>query len=487
MKTPSRQPTTFARRWPTPILAPRARRRFDAALIADARDTFLPRASLVIEAAFGWWGPIPVAHTPVVVDAGPTSDIARRHPNAAPAPGLSDADVLIPGLVNAHAHLDLTHVGPTANDPGAGFVSFVDLVRSRRHAEDHEIERSVTEGVLASLAGGVVAVGDIAGAPQGRPTLAPWRALRESPLAGVSFVEFFAIGRGEAPALARLESFLAGLPDARAATTPRAPGVRLGLQPHATNTVSLDAYSRAARLATRHALPLSTHLAETPEEREFIARGTGPQRTLLVRLNVWDDSILATIGRGLTPVAHLGPILREAPMLCAHVNDADDADLDLLRAARATVAYCPRASAYFGAERHFGPHRFRDMLARGIGVALGTDSIINLEGAHAGDPRRISTLDDARVLFRALSDTGDPDARALLAMCTTLGARALGLDPEAFVLAPGAAPRGLVGVDAGDAARTRPDAGLDACLARSTRPRLMFIAIADDARDGAAP
>ena len=361
--------------------------------------------------------------------------LAVGEPGVLDTPDLPRADrtvrlpdhLLMPGLVNAHTHLDLTHIGPVPHDPGEGFVAWVDHIRANRRDTPAGIEAAVRLGIERSLAGGTVAVGDIAGAPHGRLTDTPARVLADSPLAGVSFLEFFGIGRSAAGTVERLERWATHeWPPLRQtlASTP----VRVGLQPHAPNTVDLGVYRWAAALAKRHGLPLSTHLAETPEERVFIAEGAGPQRAMLERFGLWDDSAAHHIGRGLHPVDHLSRLLRDHRILCAHVNDATDQAIATLAATRTPVVYCPRASAYFGASDHFGPHRYREMLAAGVRVCLGTDSIVNLD-----TPDRISILDEMRLLSRR----DGADARTLLTMGTTHGAEALGLNPEAVTLRPG--------------------------------------------------
>ena len=146
------------------------------------------------------------------------------------------------------------------------------------------------------------------------------------------------------------------------------------------------------------------------------------------------------------------------------MNDADDAGIETLARTGASVVYCPRASAYFGAASHFGPHRFLDMLASGVPVCLGTDSIVNLD-----TPTRISPLDDARLLAR----TTDADARTLLAMMTTHGATALGLSPDRFVFREGTPIAGInaVRLEGAKNTRARP-AGTDlaSALLSSTAP-----------------
>lgn len=337
-------------------------------------------------------------------------------------------------MVNAHTHLDLTHMGRRTFDPAGGFVGWVDVVRRERESDALGIRESVLAGIALSRRGGVAAVGDIAGCPPTGPTMVAGRTMASAGLAGVSYLEFFGMGRGSARGLDRALACM-DVPPESPHTNPL---WSLGLQPHATNTVALDVFARAL---AHPRVPISTHLAETPEEHEFIARGTGPQRGLLERVGAWDDSILQSVAKGLSPIAHLATVLdtdqvrgREAPVALVHLNDCSDDDLRIVAGLRASgvdlhVVYCPRASAYFRAHEHFGPHRYADMQAAGIPVALGTDSIINL-GPEV-DREGISTFSEMRLLHAR--DGIAP--RTLLKMATVNGAAAIGLDPAMFSFA----------------------------------------------------
>ncbi len=411
--------------------------RLDAGAIIDAHEANLHPASMLLRIRAASAGSqdepgaidseILALDAPGRVDAHPLSSRAKQV-------DLGDS-LLIPGLVNAHAHLDLTHVGPRPHDPGDGFIEWIDLVRTNRATDATTIQGSVRQGVALSLAGGTVAAGDIAGAVEGRSSLVAYRALRDSPLVGVSYLEFFAIGTRERASLDGVREVLGeGLRDAGAEDS-----VRLGLQPHAPYSASLGAYRWAQGQARDLGIAISTHLAETGEERQFVQHGTGPQREFLERLALWDDNLEELVGNGLDPVAHLAEILAMGPMSCAHVNDASDEAINTLARTRASVVYCPRASEYFAAERRLGAHRYREMLDAGVNVALGTDSIINLPGETRHPGVGISILDEMRLL-RARDGV---EARTLLAMATTNGAIALALDPSRFRFEVGARPAGI--------------------------------------------
>ena len=344
--------------------------------------------------------------------------------------------VLIPGLVNAHTHLDLTHIGPRPHDPEAGFVPWIEMIRRHRLGTREEIAASVSLGASLSLRAGVVAGGDIAGGVGGRAGLSGDEALAATGLAGVSFMEFFALGAGEERGLAGVREAI-GRAEARGLFRQPPPRVRFGIQPHSPYSVGPAAFIAAAEMLAGRG-PMCTHLAESAEERALVEGASGPLRRMLEGFGLWTDNLDRVFGRPVSPVEHVRDCALGRVSLFAHVNDARDADLGLLADAGASVAYCPRASAYFGAERHFGAHRFREMLQSGVNVALGTDSIVNLpaDAPTSG----MSILDEMRFLHRY----DGTDARMLLEMGTLNGARALGLPEEAFEICEGATIAGVV-------------------------------------------
>ncbi len=344
--------------------------------------------------------------------------------------------LLTPGLVNAHTHLDLTHIGPQPPSPG-GFAAFAALVREKRAVEPEAIRASVRQGVAMSLAGGVVAVGDIAGAVRGAADVVAAEELARSPLWGTAFLEFFAIGAGEERGQGALSRALQAAPTK---------GIQVGIQPHAPYSVSAGSYDWALEQAEIPESPVCTHVAESREEHELIERGTGPLCTMLEELGIWTPGSggMEHFGRGKTPVAHVLEATRDSQheLTMVHCNDLSDGDVLALAAShgrRGTwIVYCPRSSAYFDAPKHFGPHRYRELQKAGFVVALGTDSIINLEvGTDA-----ITPWHEARLLV----NRDGLEAHVALEMMTGAGAMAIGLSDYAFRLEEGVLPYGLAAV-----------------------------------------
>jgi cytosine/adenosine deaminase-related metal-dependent hydrolase len=335
-----------------------------------------------------------------LVAAGTPSAVGR--PADAEVLEVPDA-VVMPALVNAHCHLDLTDVRIPAYD--GDFTAWIDQVRRQRPVEAAAVAAAVRRGVGLCRDGGTALVGDIAGSG----SLEPARELAGTGMAGVSFLEVIGIGRGEPAALDALAAF-AGLEGSSGA-------LRLGVSPHAPYSCGLAVYRAAAGLD----LPVATHLAETREELRFVSDAEGPLADFIHRLGLWDDSIGA---RHVHPVEYLAEVLAAAPVLAAHLNHIEDRHLPLLAECRTTVAYCPRASAYFG----HPPHRYRAMIEAGVNVALGTDGFMCLD-----TPDRVSALDEMRLLYRR--DGTDPVT--LLRMATVAGAVGLGLEPGLVTLEPG--------------------------------------------------
>ncbi len=308
---------------------------------------------------------------------------------AGDTPTLEVPGFVLPPLVNAHAHLDLSGVGP--QPAAASFPAWLEevVLPIRQRGDDAE---AIAKGIDLALAGGTAFIGDIAASD-----LAV-KMVQRSPLGGVSFRECIASGDQEAAVMAQM---------------PHMPG---GLQPHALYSCGRDIFTAAIASGR----PLSTHLAETQEEVEFTISGGGAMAAWLE--GYWGTGQLPQWGGH--PVDVLLDMLGSRPLIAAHCNYLEDRHIDRLAESRITVAYCPRASAYFGHD----DHRWREMLDAGVSVALGTDSLLCLD-----TPDRVSVLDEMRYLWKKHKTS----AADLLAMATTHGAAAVGVDRSRVTLEPG--------------------------------------------------
>lgn len=339
--------------------------------------------------------------------------VASGHPDALPKRLLKHAnyidrpdELILPTLVNAHTHLDLTALGPMPY--GGSFTGWVHDVIKHRPAEPKQIIDSVRQGLLLSRQAGVGHLGDIAGSTAA--VMGRRQATSDLVIPGVSYLECFGLGARQIASITQVERALADLPfESRIPNHDR--GAVLGLSPHAPYSTGMDVYKAANRLSHARIYRLATHLAETLEELQFVKDAEGPFAELLKELGKWDDAIQPT---GQHPVQWLEPVLKHARWVLAHCNYVEDEHIDILQKTGTSVVYCPVASEYFGHK----DHRYRDMLEAGVNVCLGTDSIIC---QHPDEPQPMGILPQMRHLFKR--DQTDPNL--LLKMATTHGMLAL--------------------------------------------------------------
>jgi cytosine/adenosine deaminase-related metal-dependent hydrolase len=369
-----------------------------------------------------------------IVEVGDARDLRRVHREAESFD--LPRSILLPGLVNAHTHLELSNCR-AGIAPGGHFGEWILGIRGQLAAQGDDfgavVSRAVREGVRQSLRFGVTTIGDVS---QQNHLTRP--ILRDLPIRCVSY--------GETLGLAKQRARHAELLERALDATHQTERLRIGLTPHAPYTVDLSDYRRCLQVARERDLPLATHLSEDAQEREFLEHRTGLFRDIWESLGMWEESVETHRG---SPIAFAHAIgLLEYPTLLAHVNYCDDAELELLSRGRASIVCCPRTHAYFG----HPPHRWRDMLARGINVAVGTDSC-------ASSPD-MNVVDDLRLLRR---NAPEFPAQALWQMVTVRAARALRMEDEVGSIARGRRAD-LVAFDADD-----PDP-LDAILRDAREP-----------------
>jgi cytosine/adenosine deaminase-related metal-dependent hydrolase len=345
-----------------------------------------------------------------IVDVGRASDLRSRHPDASLI-DLGNAAIL-PGLINAHVHLELSdcQCGPS---PGGSFTDWIQSIPLKRNipgaARSAAVAEAAQMGIDQCLRFGVTCAGDIS---QHSHLTRP--VLRDSPLRAISFGEMLGLAKGRP----RFDDLLNRALDDSCATD----RLKIGLSPHAPYTVEPSNYRRSVEAARARGWAITSHIAETPEEERFIRHASGSFRDLWEKLGQWDDSTERFDGTPIQLAAAVG-LIGAPRSLLAHVNYCSDADLALLARGRASVVFCPRTHAYF---RH-PPHRWRDMLAAGVNVCVGTDSC-------ASSPD-LNLVDDLRLLHH---QSPDVPAQTLWELITTRPADALGR-ADLGRLAPGAA------------------------------------------------
>ena len=216
---------------------------------------------------------------------------------------------------------------------------------------------------------------------------------------------------------------------ARSAPVERASPAPLGFSvvAHAPYSVSPALVAEIARSGGE--MPLSIHLAESPEEIEFLRSGRGPIRDTLEGLGVWRESWQVPECDPVQYISDLGYLQRGG--LIVHGVHLTDDGLERLRRAGAVVVTCPRSNIWVGA----GPPRLAHFYASGVPVAIGTDSLASVAS--------LSLFDELAEMRRIAPEVA---AASLLESATRVGARALGLGRQYGTLGAGK-QAALVSVD----------------------------------------
>ncbi len=322
--------------------------------------------------------------------------------------------ILLPGLVNAHCHLDYSDLAGQLPPPKT-FTDWIAAIMAARNAWSYsDYARSWLHGAHQLLKSGATTVGDIESMPDLLPEV--WDA---TPLRVFSFLEMTGIRARRAPkeVLREAVEIIDSLPH---------PRNRAWLSPHAPYSTMPELLQRAARAAQKRRWRVSIHVAESAQEFEMFQHARGDMHEWLLRNG--RDSRDCGLG---SPVAHLArqKLLGEN-VLAIHVNCLARGDATLLAKTKTSVVHCPRSHDYF---RH--PLFERARLAKaGVNVCLGTDSLATVRKTGRQKPEL-----DLFAEMRALAEKYKTiSAVEILEMATINGARALGLAGRAGELSPGA-------------------------------------------------
>ena len=390
-------------------------------------------------------GPV-LAEAAVVVDGagtivtvGPRAQIKSEF---ASLPEERAQGVLLPGLVNAHTHLELSVLAGRLRG-GEGLPAWA--MQGGREAAVFSTEQrcdAARRAALAAVAAGTAAAGDVGN------TLLAVPALARAGLAGVFFHELLgsreaATGDALSDAEREYREFIQASP--WPANLARVPA------PHALYSAGPDLLRRIFAAAAGGSHPTSIHIAEGEDEIQLLRDGTGRWAEILASLQVPAGSRTP----GLPPLAYLeslGAFAGERPPLLVHMVCASTEDIALAQRHRAPVVLCPRSNLHIGGRLP----DVRAFLAAGLALALGTDSL--------GSSPDLSLWGEMAALALHFPDLA-PEIWVRAA--TAGGAAALGLD--AFgALAPGKRP-GIIDVTSVD---TRAPC---ASLVAATSPKVRWV------------
>ncbi len=318
---------------------------------------------------------------------------------------------ILPGLVNAHTHLELSYLARCV-PPAAEFTDWirgvVALRRTQTDPRSAQIMQGISQGISQAIAAGTALVGDISN------TLVTFDPIVRSGLAGVVFHELIRFNAPDPHAVVADACRQLG-------ELPSWPGIlHVSLAAHAPYSVSPGLFGQIARSAAAHEWPISVHLSESPAELEFIGRGTGAWRRFLDDVGAWDPDWCAP---GTTPVQYLDSlgVLTERT-IAVHGVQMSRADLEILRMRGVTLVTCPRSNAHTGA----GVPPIAAFYDSGVRVAVGTDSL-----ASSPDLSVFAEMAAIRKIAPGVT------ARRILQSATLHGAVALGFGDHYGAAEPG--------------------------------------------------
>jgi aminodeoxyfutalosine deaminase len=339
---------------------------------------------------------------------------------------------ILPGLVNAHTHLELSDLKKPLGKPGIKFADWIRSIKKYYQQTDINNIGAVEKGLQECTRYGVTTIGDIA--QPARPVI----STNARTVDGTVFYELLAPTTDRIPAaLEFVQSCISKIegsgfrlqssepscsnnpksqilnPEPRT-LNPEPSNWQFGLSPHAPYSVHVDLLEKIIALSVHRQIPLAMHLAETREEIEFLSERSGPLRILLDELNAYDP---AATGPGLRPIDYLEMLAVASRVLIIHGNYLNHDEIGLLAdlAESMAVVYCPRTHVFFRHDRY----PLEQMLTAGVTVCLGTDS-------RASSPN-LNLLADMRLLALQYPDLSPS---TVLELGTIQGAKALGRDKE---------------------------------------------------------
>ena len=321
------------------------------------------------------------------------------------------AVILLPGLINAHCHLDYTGMAGQLS-PTKNFSDWIKgIVSLKAQWSYSDFAQSWLNGAAMLLRSGTTTVVDIESVPELLPEVTTSTGLDV-----ISCIELLSVrSRDSARQMVNAAiEILSSLP-AHAA----------GLSPHAPYTTTPELLRMAATAARECDRLLTMHVAESADEFEMYQRGCGAMFGWLKSQRDMSDC------DGVSPIAHLARHGVLSPkFLAVHANYLAPGDAKLLGRSRSSVVHCPRSHAFF---RH-APFPLAEMDTAGVNVCLGTDSMATMSKLR-GEPFALNLFSEMRVLansFPALKP------KRILEMVTVNAAKALGRPRELGRLATGA-------------------------------------------------
>lgn len=363
---------------------------------------------------------IPVSRRPIangavviaggrILEVGTFCDLSRRGGEVI---DLED-QILLPGLINAHCHLDYTNMAGRLPPPKA-FPDWVKALLALKSEWSYaDYARSWIDGAKMLIRSGTTMVGDIEAVPELLPEV--WSA---TPVRVMSFLEMTGVRSRRSP-----EDILAEA--SHRVVAPRSERNGTGLSPHAPYSTTGELLRRVSDFSRQSGRRVAIHVSESEPEFDMFMYRRGSLFDWLK-----DQRDASDCGQG-SPLQHVerAGLVTERTLL-VHCNYLWDPDAQLIARGGAHVVHCPRSHSYFGHRRF--PRR--ELVAAGVNVCLGTDSLASVR-KRRGQSIELDMFAEMRALAAGASGF---DPAEIIRMATRNGAHALGFGGQAGELSPSA-------------------------------------------------
>ncbi|CAN5620718.1 amidohydrolase family protein [soil metagenome] len=343
-----------------------------------------------------------------IISIGEREELIKKFPKANHE-NFGEA-VIMPGLVNAHSHLEITIMRGFLDDVEEDFYSWlIKLTKTRAEKlTENDIETSALLGAIEGARAGVTCFGDI-----GRYGRAGFEALKKVGLRGVLFqeTEFSPKNEEAENDFAKLKDKFLALKETETEL------VKVGISPHAPYTVSRKLFEKITDYALAENIKISIHTAESNQEREFFLTGKGFFAELYKNLNIeWNAPKVSTIEY----LANIG-VLQTKPLL-AHCVKVSEKDIETIAKTDSRIAHCPKSNAKFG----HGTAPLEKFLDKKIRVGFGSDSVASNNTCDILEEARFAALFARNLESKKRFLT----APKIIKTATLGGASALGLENE---------------------------------------------------------
>jgi len=352
-----------------------------------------------------------------IVNVGKFKEISKEAVFAKPID--FEEAVILPALVNAHTHLELSGLRFRVSPSSGDFISWVkNVIKLKQEMSLIEIREFAKLGLYHLWRDGTGIIGDVGN------TAITFDLLYNSPFYGYFFQEVISFKGGY-----NLKEIQLKAPSSN---------FRITYSAHAPYSVSPLLLQAIKSYNKKRKKLFCIHCAESYEEVKFLKKGEGPLLEFLKERGQWDENFIPP---GVSPVKYLHNLkLLDEDTLLIHVIHIDEEDLEILKKTRSKICICLRSNLFIGV----GIPKLKELLSAGLDVCIGTDSLASND--------HLSVWEEMKTIYTYYPDVSPGE---ILKMATFTGAKVFGFNKMGALL-PGYYPNMLV-VEIRDYLNERPE------------------------------